>query len=225
VRWGWGVTLTVCLLSRVGWYFLAQLIANKTGLNLPVSEAAADHWFTWALGALSVEAFFGQLRLPAWSRNAWLGGSLLALGIAMSLLLPSIHNLVLHDLVWLFLHPVWGTGFFVLVNRAILAEKTWSSKLSTPGIVRVLAIVGLISYSLYLTHELVIMQSWRFGTWVHFPLLNALIVIVPLTILAAFLFFLLFERPYIRKAVAKPAQPLPQPQPELFAQAVNQVEA
>ncbi|HKZ03618.1 MAG TPA: acyltransferase [Pyrinomonadaceae bacterium] len=223
IRWGWGPTLVVCLLSRIGWYLLAQFVATETGFGLPVAEAAAAHWFTWALGALSVEAFFGKLRLPNWCRNIWLGGALLVLGIAMSLFLPSLHNLVLHDLVWLFLHPVWGAGFFIVINRAVFAEQSWLRDFRKPMIVKGLALVGVISYSLYLTHELVVIQSWRFGAWGRFPMLNTLTLVVPATIAAAWLFFRFCERPYMRKAVTQPAKV--RLREEVFVQVAEQAEA
>ena len=79
-----------------------------------------------------------------------------------------------HDLAWLLMHPLWGFGFFILVNRAVQAEQPGPanghsamqrSGLATrlvPKLVAAMAFVGVFSYSLYLTHELVIMQSWWF---------------------------------------------------------------
>lgn len=222
IRWGWGPTLLVCVLTRVSWYFLAHVL-NHTGFSIPVAEAAASHWFTWALGALSVEAFFGKLRLPAWSRNLWLGATFLFLGITIALLLPSLHNPFIHDLVWLFLHPVWGAGFFIVVNRAVTAEKSWLSEFNKPKVVSALALVGLISYSLYLTHELVVMQSWRFGAWGHFPMLNTLMLVVPVTVAAAWLFFRFCERPYMRKTGGRSAtMPVRE---EVFIRVAEQAEA
>ena len=49
-RWGWGPTLLICALARVGWFFFGHLVWLKTGVGIPVPEAAASHWFTWALG-------------------------------------------------------------------------------------------------------------------------------------------------------------------------------
>ncbi|HKV34499.1 MAG TPA: acyltransferase family protein, partial [Pyrinomonadaceae bacterium] len=53
VRWGWTVTLAVCLLARAGWMGLSHVVWLKTGFGLPVPESAAAHWFTWALGAVA----------------------------------------------------------------------------------------------------------------------------------------------------------------------------
>src|ERR1051326_1635944 len=68
-RWGWSVTLLVCLLSRGGWMIFSHLVWLKTGFGLPVPEGAAAHWFTWALGAIGVEAMFGLVKLRGWSRD------------------------------------------------------------------------------------------------------------------------------------------------------------
>ncbi len=224
MRWGWGVTLAVCLLARIGWYFLAEFVLGNTGFRLPVAEAAASHWFTWALGAISVEAFFGQLRLPAWSRNIWLGGMLVALGAVMTLSIPSLHNLAAHDFAWLFLHPVWGVAFFIVLNRAVFAEQSWLRQLRRPQLIAALASVGVISYSLYLTHELVVMQSWRFGAWHSFPMANTLILAVPAAVGVAWLFFRFCERPYMKKPSERSTIDLPTRE-EVFTAGIERAEA
>ena len=47
----------------------------------PVGEAAATNWFIWALGALSVEAALGVVRLPDWCYRMWAGGAALLLAM------------------------------------------------------------------------------------------------------------------------------------------------
>ncbi|HEX7771135.1 MAG TPA: acyltransferase, partial [Pyrinomonadaceae bacterium] len=59
VRWGWGVTIAVCLFARFGWMLFSHVFWLKTGFGIPVPESAAAHWFTWALGAIGVEVMFG----------------------------------------------------------------------------------------------------------------------------------------------------------------------
>ena len=211
-RWGWGMTLAICAAARVGWYFFSHAIWVSTGVGVPVPEAAAVHWFTWALGAIAVESAFGLVKLPRWCRNLWLGGLAIILASAISSLLPNIHKDTLpHDLGWLLMHPLWGFGFFVLVNRAVSAEYTWLKQLREPGAlgklfakgVSTAAGVGVFSYSLYLTHELVIMQSWSFSIKELPLIVNALVIVVPATIGFAWLFFRFCEKPYMRKAVRK----------------------
>jgi peptidoglycan/LPS O-acetylase OafA/YrhL len=217
-RLGWWPTLLICGLARVGWFFFGHAVWVTTGIGTPVPEAAASHWLTWALGALAVEAAVGLIKLPKWCRNLWIGGLAIVLASATSVLLPLPiwqKDTPLHDLAWLLMHPVWGLGFFILVNRAVHAERSWLARLPRPGavagrvarilprMVAVMASIGVFSYSLYLTHELVIMQSWRFVTWRLPPVLNSLLIVVPATVAFAGLFFTFCEKPYMRKAVRK----------------------
>ena len=211
-RWGWGLTLVICGGTRVGWYFLSHAIWVSTGIGVPVPEAAAVHWFTWALGAIAVEAAFGLVKLPRWCRNLWLGGAAIILASAISELLPHTQKDTLpHTLGWLLMHPLWGFGFFVLVNRVVSAEHSWLTQLREPGAIGRLvakgvgaaATVGVFSYSLYLTHELVIMESWSFTIRELPPLVNAFAIVVPATIGFAWVFFRFCEKPYMRKVASK----------------------
>jgi peptidoglycan/LPS O-acetylase OafA/YrhL len=70
-RWGWGPTLLVCGAARIGWFAFSHFAWVATGAGIPVPEAAASHWLTWALGAIAVEAAFGLVKLPKWCRNLW----------------------------------------------------------------------------------------------------------------------------------------------------------
>ena len=199
-RWGWGPTLIVCAAVRVGWFFFSHGVWVASGFGLPVPEAAASHWLTWALGAISVEAAFGLIKLPRWCRNLWLAAGSLLLAVGVSQVFPvTDKDGFIHQFCWLVLHPAWGLGFFIIVNRAFEAEKRWRAALRTPLIVAMFAALGVFSYSLYLTHELAIMESWRLGTS-SLPLqLNALLVVTPATIVFAWLFFQFCEKPYMRK--------------------------
>lgn len=199
-RWGWATTLIACLVARVAWMIFSHMFWRKTGFGIPVPEAAASHWFTWALGAIGVEAMFGLIRLPDWLKNLWLASILVVAASAISHFLPSIpKDTALHNISWFLIHPMWGLGFFMLVNRAVIAERGWIKNLTLPSIVGGFATLGVFSYSIYLTHELVIMQSWRFvEPWLP-PLANTFILVVPAIILFAWFFFWFCERPYMRK--------------------------
>ncbi len=199
-RWGWGPTLIICGLARVGWFFFCHYVWLATGAGVPVPEAAASHWLTWALGAIAVEAAFGLVQLPKWCRNVWLGSVAVVAASAISVILPLIQkDTFVHDSAWLLMHPAWGFGFFILVNRAVQAEKPWLTTLRRPRLVTGFASLGVFSYSLYLTHELVIMQSWWFTVeWLP-PMLNTLLIVTPATIAFAWLFFQFCEKPYMRR--------------------------
>jgi peptidoglycan/LPS O-acetylase OafA/YrhL len=200
-RFGWTMTLVICLAARVGWMVFSHVIWLKTGgVGGPVPEAAASHWFTWALGAIGVEAWFGLVKLPKWTSNLKLGAVLVVLASLLSNKLPFISKeTYLHDVAWFVMHPIWGVGFFIIVNRTVLAEDSWLKTLRLPSLISLFATLGVFSYSIYLTHELTIMQSWR---WIHPQLsqsLNVLVITVPATILLAWVFFWFCERPFMIK--------------------------
>lgn len=200
-RWGWGPTLIICGLARLGWFFFSHYVWVATGAGIPVPEAAASHWLTWALGAIAVEAAFGLVQLPKWCLNVWLGILAVVMASAISVTLPLIQkDTFVQDSVWLLMHPMWGLGFFILVNRAVQAERSWLTAVRRPRLVTAFASLGVFSYSLYLTHEFVIMQSWWWVTvqWLP-PMLNTLLVVTPATIAFAWLFFHLCEKPYMKK--------------------------
>ncbi|HEX6647978.1 MAG TPA: acyltransferase [Pyrinomonadaceae bacterium] len=198
IRWGWGVTIAVCLLTRLAWMGFSHVVWLKTGVGIPVPESAAVHWFTWALGAIGVEVMFGLVRLRGWSRDLRLATLLIVAASALSSYLPGIpKDTLLHNTAWFLIHPLWGLGFFIVVNRMVLAEQSWLGQLKLPSMVSICATVGLFSYSLYLTHELVIMISWQwtYASWLQ--LVNVILIVVPLTILFAWAFFWFCEKPFM----------------------------
>jgi peptidoglycan/LPS O-acetylase OafA/YrhL len=204
VRWGWGVTIAVCLFARFGWMLFSHVVWLKTGFGIPVPESAAAHWFTWALGAIGVEVMFGLIRLHGWSRDLRLATVLIIAASAIGDYLPAIpKDTLLHNLSWFTIHPLWGLGFFILVNRMVLAENSWLRQARLPSLVSVFSTLGIFSYSIYLTHELVIMQSWR---WTHpslLQLVNVFLVVIPATIVFAWVFFWFCEKPFMVRRAPK----------------------
>jgi peptidoglycan/LPS O-acetylase OafA/YrhL len=220
-RWGWQRTLLACLAARVLWFILSTTIRERYKLDIPISEGAASHWFTWALGALSVEAMFGLVKLPRWLYRGRLALILLAASVGLTFLLPKVEqfNRLLHDVLWLFLHPLWGLGFFVLLNRFVLAESRWRAALRTPALIKGLAVIGLFSYSLYLTHELVVMESYHFGFLGLSELATAFLLTTPACVVFAFVFFWFAERPYLS------AQAIPRERPQAAGDAIATLDA
>jgi peptidoglycan/LPS O-acetylase OafA/YrhL len=197
-RWGWTTTLIICAGARLGWFFFSHGAWAIWGVGIPIPEAAASHWLTWALGAVSVEAAFGMIKLPKWCTNLWVGAGFLIFAAAISQVFPVTNkDGFIHRFCWLILHPAWGVGFFIIVNRMFAAEKTWRAKLKEPRLIEWFAWIGLSSYSLYLTHSLVIMQGWWFSPRTWPALLNALLVITPTTVVFAWIFYQLCERPFM----------------------------
>ena len=72
-----------------------------------------------------------------------------------------------------------------------------------PRLVAPLASLGLISYSLYLTHSFVLMHWYWFGYTRLHVLSISLVILVPLSVLFAWLFFVVFERPFMTSSAAK----------------------
>ena len=231
-RFGWGLTLIVCMAARVGWFYFSHAVWVAFGVGVPVPEAAASHWLTWALGAVSVEAAFGLIKLPRWCRNVWLGFGALLLAAGMSQFTPLLDkDGFLNRFSWLALHPAWGLGFFIIVNRAFDAERKWRTKrapqanatelsgeplaanaraaaapqVHAPRVVALAAAVGVFSYSLYLTHGLVIIESWRFAPPQWPRLINALLIVTPATVAFAWIFFQFCELPFMSKPDHTPA--------------------
>jgi len=203
-RWGWGPTLVLCLVARAGWMIFSHVVWLKTGIGVPVPEAAASHWFTWALGAIAVEAWFGLVKLPKWTSNLTLGAVLIVAASALSNLLPGISkDTIWHDFSWFVMHPMWGIGFFIVVNRTVLAEDGWLRNFRLPSVISLFATLGVFSYSIYLTHELTIMQSWRWTLPNLWQIQNVFVITIPATILFAWVFFWFCERPFMIRKVTR----------------------
>jgi len=169
-----------------------------------VPEAAASHWFTWALGAIAVEAWFGLVKLPRWTRDLRIASLLIVSASAMAFFGPYIpKDTFWHNSSWFLLHPLWGIGFFIVLNRAVLAEDGWVRELRLPPIISVFATLGVFSYSIYLTHELTIMQSWRWVNPAAWQMQNVFLITIPATIVFAWMFFWFCERPFMKRKSAE----------------------
>ncbi|HEX3183385.1 MAG TPA: acyltransferase [Pyrinomonadaceae bacterium] len=205
IRYGWTKTLLVCFSARIVWVILSRALSEPLGFPIPVTEAAATNWFIWALGALSVEAAVGLIKLPRWCFKISVAG--LALGCAMALaqLLPMLDQTIwLHDAGWLVMHPAWGVGFFILVNYSVAAEQRWrQERLRVPRLILALAPIGLISYSLYLTHSFVLMHWYWFGFTEWHTRSISLVITMPLSVTFAWVFFRLCERPFMTSSASK----------------------
>ena len=205
IRYGWTKTLLVCFSARIVWVILSRALSEPLGFPIPVTEAAATNWFMWALGALSVEAAVGLIKLPRWCFKISVAG--LALGCAMALaqLLPMLDQTIwLHDAGWIVMHPAWGVGFFILVNYSVGAEQRWrQERLRVPRLILALAPIGLISYSLYLTHSFVLMHWYWFGFTEWHTRSISLVITMPLSVVFAWVFFRLCERPFMTSSASK----------------------
>lgn len=203
IRYGWTITLLLCFSARVGWFMMGRALSEFFGIHIPVGESAATNWFIWALGALSVEAAVGLTKLPAWCGKRWTAGLVLGVAMVLAQTLPKLEGWA-HSIGWLVTHPAWGVGFFILVNYSVAAEQQWRAKFGrVPHLVPALASLGLISYSLYLTHSFVLMHWYWFGfTRLHIPSI-ALAIMTPLSVAFGWVFFRLCERPFMASLATK----------------------
>ena len=207
-RWGWNRTLLICLGARVAWFFVFTGLRTHLKINIPIAEAAASYWFNWALGAMSVEAIFGLTTLPWWCYKIQVAITTIVASIALSMVTSLVQpNGTLFNTLWLIIHPLWGLAFFALLNWFVVAEKRWRQRV-IPRLVRLLAGIGLFSYSLYLTHELVALEEYRFAFLGLSPLLTAILLTTPASVVFAWLFFRVAEQPYLNsyKRRSLPAQ-------------------
>jgi peptidoglycan/LPS O-acetylase OafA/YrhL len=134
---------------------------------------------------------------------------LIVVASALSTYLPYISKETwLHSFSWFMIHPLWGLGFFIVVNRTVLAEQSWLRQATLPSMVSIFSTLGVFSYSISLTHELVIMQSWRWTNPSWWQLANGFVVVVPATIIFAWVFFWFCEKPFmVRRAPSEKAAP------------------
>ena len=161
-RLGWPRTLAVCAGARLGWFALAFAVGQWGGGDFRLSHDSGSlaHWWSWALGAVCVEVALGLVTLPKWLTDLrWAG----LFGLAGFLCdYATGHHLgggIGWRLTWLIGSPLWGFGFFILVNRFVQLEAAWRTVGAIPRPVTIFAGLGLFSYSLYLTHNLLLKHA------------------------------------------------------------------
>lgn len=201
-KYGWTRALVVVGLTTVVWRVIATFVAPESwGAMFRMGPA---RWFEWTLGALAVEAHLGRVTLPAWARSGRVGLALLAVAIACydaprigvpeSLLLPVVDG-------------VFGIALFTLVNYA--CHVRWAER----GVVaRFFAWVGTFSYSLYLTHQLVIVAAKQLALRLGLGVAGVLCFRAVLAIAGAWAFFQIVERRFLnssRRAAPRPAAVAP----------------
>lgn len=204
IRYGWGVTLACCLGVRFAWFTLAAILHRTAGIDLLVTQGAAAQWIVWVLGAFAVEAHVGIVKLPAIWRSGWFAAAVLAVAMTITFSNAYIDVGLTKNLLWFASDVVWAIGFFVWINRAVDLETVWRARGRAPRWLAPAAVLGVFSYSTYLTHELVILHLW--------PLLRPdlrggmlsmsleLIAISAASLVFARMFFTWFERPFMVKA-------------------------
>ncbi len=233
-RWPLGrvvcLTLLVSLAWQCGWHGWSGTDdgAVQPVLGSPPLELGRwlkwpiGLWFAWVFGALAAEAYAGTIRLPRWCvlrRTAFL---LACVGLATShsaLNLVAIRGTGVWERFSSWPHPenfeillrllsgssdlAFSTAAFVVLNRWVHQEVAGQFH---GRLARALGGLGVMSYSLYLIHMPLVrlLVSWMpagsgLTTW-----LLHLVVILPVCLGVAALFFWLIERRFLTGSTAAP---------------------
>ncbi len=189
IKFGWKVALSVCFSVRIIWFVLAPLASMYLGFKIPTAESSFGTWILWALGALSVEYALGLIKLPnfvAYFRTAFLMIAVSSVWYIYGLLYLVDRPSLISKIWWMTAQPMWGIGFFFLINAFVALEnkslRNWQTNLLKIG-----AWFGMFSYSIYLMCEVVV----RIFPQAHWSLRAIM------TICIAYIFHLFFERPFM----------------------------
>jgi peptidoglycan/LPS O-acetylase OafA/YrhL len=156
--------------------------------------------FEWVLGLVAAEVFVGAIRLPRLLRRLEVGLGLMVVAAVLfrwPVLGLSLngHAFLASDVV---LNQLFGVGFFVILNAAVHWERTRDVGCLAP--LRLLAGIGLASYSLYLLHPALLELLTP-----HLPphgvsRAAAMLAMWLLIIGAAYSFYLAVERPFVARS-------------------------
>jgi peptidoglycan/LPS O-acetylase OafA/YrhL len=209
--------LAVAVLWRLGQCTFLQGAEGDGLFGLGTWDAwPFGHWFAWILGALAAECYMGTISLPRWCHRVSVGLVALLLGVILnkttlalvvkSSLFGSRLGLDSQDEATRFLTGLaneageltFELAFFILVNGWVRADAL--DRFEGP-MTRWLARLGLISYSLYLTH-LPIIRLLDLAFPMDAGIGSAVVrygVFAPVCVLVAALFFLTVERRFLRR--------------------------
>jgi peptidoglycan/LPS O-acetylase OafA/YrhL len=197
-RIGMEKTLLVSLVVSILWRALA--VFGPLGHGAPILPAACSagrlgpepairwlelgpsRWFEWVLGAAAAELAFGHLA----PRRIYTSVTLALSAMGVALACQWCHA------GWVFTDPFWGIAFFILVNRTVGVER--AGRLVTRRWAKLLASIGVFSYSLYLVHEplLHVLRAVLLKFAGGIPVqLAAMLLVIPL----AWCFYRVFELP------------------------------
>lgn len=192
-KYGWTKTLIICTLTRVFWFALAFALHRMFSIQILVTESSFANWCIWALGAIAVEAYFGLIKLPRWCYSPTLMVVTLVTACVLYYFQTAVKiHPILMNLIWLIGNPMWGFSFFLFINVFVSYEKREKS-VWIHRIIYACASLGIVSYSLYLTHDFVIALM---------PKINWILTSV-VAIAFAWVFYRLFEKRFMNAPVAR----------------------
>lgn len=228
--WGWRglMILGVSLAGAwVGWQAFGPSEVAIGPLRLGHWHTWPFHfWLMWILGAHAAEAHAGRVCVPAWARSAPLAVALAVLHVSLSGQLWTVLTGQTSVVHWLMaadsaLAPwtvplsalleglngqVIALAFYITLNIGVARERHVGA--SPHPVAGWLAGVGLFSYSLYLTHVLVIAVAetalkWHYlSKWSYLPW--RLLAYPPVCLAVAWFFFKLVEERFLRRAANSP---------------------
>lgn len=202
-RLGWSKTIGIVLATTILWrivgaFFLSGSVAETFFFVGPA------RWFEWALGAIAVEVYLGRTTVPAWCRSGAVGVVLLAFAIffvnTLRLGAPIPYIVPFTD-------ALFGLALFVLANFAVKVR--WGDGARSSAVSRFFAWVGTFSYSLYLTHQPVIVGVKQVAMRLGIGTAGITVLRLVVPIAAAWIFFQVVERRFLnssRKAVGSTAE-------------------
>jgi peptidoglycan/LPS O-acetylase OafA/YrhL len=167
-QWRWRKALLIVVGIAVLWRVLSAVVLAAAVGPPPYSVGSWHqwpfaYWLHWTLGALAVDASFGNVRLPRWARSSWTIVVCGVVGFATNLKtwqlldrtsvsrsLPGwLTNESSLQLLSQLGELAFAFGGFAMVNWALHRERQQGSR---SGLARCTAALGRISYSVYLTH-------------------------------------------------------------------------
>ena len=213
-NWGWRNTLLLLIGIRCATFEGCEWSYRAFGIAPPFGASAPALWICWAMGAFGAEAHCGRVRLHRSLTWAWLSPALVVGSLALRDVQYVLDPASLASKLWwrlgqTTLPVLTALGYFIWVNAAVAREdRHRSSEVRSPW-VRMLAGVGVFSYSLYLTHE------WVFRDLVHFvgavSVVSAAwwadhrLLLIPVCLGVAYVFHLIFERPSLATGTSSAA--------------------
>ncbi len=222
-KWGWGATLLTVFCINLGWAITVPWVIVRFGASDVVCLGAPviwvfEYWFIWCLGAYAAELMERSVPFQLHTLVP-IGLSLCGLGFATDyrilFLIQNSTKLSAKLSTWLQLMELcggsfanvlcimsFGSVFFLMVIALQKVEST--TQIARHSVFRAFSLLGLISYSLYLTHTPVLhilkatMLSHDDGSSLK-PWVVGYIICVPACIAFASLYFVLIERHFLVK--------------------------
>jgi peptidoglycan/LPS O-acetylase OafA/YrhL len=193
IRYGWKIVIPVALGIRLGWFLSTPFLSSAVGWKIPAVESSFGTWCIWILGALSIEYAFGVTKLPKIFSSFKVGIILVLLtSLWYGYGLSNETSGVLKTLWWISAQPLWGFSFFFIINGFVALENRTLPDWST-SLLKVFAKFGTFAYSLYLVNDMMFAVFGEFH-WT----IKALAAVM-----FAYVFHLLFEKPFIDMAKQK----------------------